>query len=69
MKTQVANYIVQFEIYYCQFQEANEGLQRCYISSTTPASDPEEVKKRAMADPEVQVQLHTFLFTITLQHE
>ncbi|XP_028398572.1 stress-induced-phosphoprotein 1-like [Dendronephthya gigantea] len=35
-------------------KEAQEGLQRCYVSSTTPSSDPEEVKKRAMADPEVQ---------------
>ncbi|CAB3981473.1 stress-induced-phospho 1 [Paramuricea clavata] len=35
-------------------KEAKEGVQRCYVSSTTPSSDPEEVKRRAMADPEVQ---------------
>ncbi|XP_046849582.1 stress-induced-phosphoprotein 1-like [Xenia sp. Carnegie-2017] len=35
-------------------KEAKDGLQSCYINSTTPSSDPEEVKRRAMADPEVQ---------------
>jgi hypothetical protein len=29
------------------------------VSSTTPSSDPEEVKRRAMADPEVQVEIDT----------
>lgn len=37
------------------FQEAKDGLQACYNSSHNPSSDPEEVKQRAMADPEVQV--------------
>uniref|UniRef100_A0A0K0E3M1 Stress-induced-phosphoprotein 1 n=1 Tax=Strongyloides stercoralis TaxID=6248 RepID=A0A0K0E3M1_STRER len=32
--------------------EAKEGLRKCY--STAPPTDPEEVRKRAMADPEVQ---------------
>ena len=35
-------------------------MQRCYVTSTTPSSDPEEVKKRAMADPEVQVIIIQF---------
>ncbi|XP_068186984.1 stress-induced-phosphoprotein 1 [Antennarius striatus] len=35
-------------------KEATEGLQRCVISQTTRNDSPEEVKKRAMADPEVQ---------------
>lgn len=35
-------------------QEATEGLQRCMVSQTMRNDSPEEVKKRAMADPEVQ---------------
>ncbi|XP_047234328.1 stress-induced-phosphoprotein 1 [Girardinichthys multiradiatus] len=35
-------------------KEATEGMQRCMVSQTTRNDSPEEVKKRAMADPEVQ---------------
>ncbi|XP_061752993.1 stress-induced-phosphoprotein 1-like [Nerophis ophidion] len=35
-------------------KEATEGLQRCMVSQATRNDSPEEVKKRAMADPEVQ---------------
>ncbi|XP_078122332.1 stress-induced-phosphoprotein 1 [Sander vitreus] len=35
-------------------KEATEGLQRCMINQTTRNDSPEEVKKRAMCDPEVQ---------------
>uniref|UniRef100_A0A8C9Z6T3 Stress-induced-phosphoprotein 1 n=1 Tax=Sander lucioperca TaxID=283035 RepID=A0A8C9Z6T3_SANLU len=34
--------------------EATEGLQRCMINQTMRNDSPEEVKKRAMCDPEVQ---------------
>lgn len=36
------------------YQEASEGMQRCMVSHATRDDSPEEVKKRAMADPEVQ---------------
>lgn len=35
-------------------QEATEGMQRCMFSQATRNDSPEDVKKRAMADPEVQ---------------
>ncbi|KAA8587208.1 hypothetical protein FQN60_001044 [Etheostoma spectabile] len=35
-------------------KEATEGLQRCMINQTMRNDSPEEVKKRAMCDPEVQ---------------
>lgn len=35
-------------------QEAREGIQRCVVSQNTRDDSPEEVKRRAMADPEVQ---------------
>lgn len=35
-------------------KEATEGLQRCMVSHATRNDSPEDVKKRAMADPEVQ---------------
>lgn len=35
-------------------QEAMEGLQRCLISQAARNDSPEEVKRRAMSDPEVQ---------------
>ncbi|KAM9781546.1 stress-induced-phosphoprotein 1 [Syngnathus typhle] len=35
-------------------KEATEGLQRCMVSQTMRNDSPEEVKQRAMADPEVQ---------------
>uniref|UniRef100_A0A665XCQ1 Stress-induced-phosphoprotein 1 n=1 Tax=Echeneis naucrates TaxID=173247 RepID=A0A665XCQ1_ECHNA len=35
-------------------KEATEGMQRCMVSQTMRNDSPEEVKKRAMADPEVQ---------------
>ncbi|KAG7484769.1 hypothetical protein MATL_G00053470 [Megalops atlanticus] len=35
-------------------KEAMEGLQRCLVSQATRSDSPEEIKKRAMADPEVQ---------------
>ncbi|XP_030009872.1 stress-induced-phosphoprotein 1 [Sphaeramia orbicularis] len=35
-------------------KEATEGLQRCMVSQAMRNDSPEEVKKRAMADPEVQ---------------
>lgn len=41
----------------CSFmwlQEATEGIQRCMVSQAIRNDSPEEVKKRAMADPEVQ---------------
>lgn len=38
----------------CCLQEATEGMQRCMVSQAMRNDSPEEVKKRAMADPEVQ---------------
>ncbi|KAK1787839.1 hypothetical protein P4O66_016326, partial [Electrophorus voltai] len=35
-------------------KEATEGLQRCVVSQAVRNDSPEEVKRRAMADPEVQ---------------
>ncbi|XP_066518097.1 stress-induced-phosphoprotein 1 [Hoplias malabaricus] len=35
-------------------KEATEGLQRCMVSQAVRNDSPEEVKRRAMADPEVQ---------------
>ncbi|MBN3313936.1 STIP1 protein, partial [Atractosteus spatula] len=35
-------------------KEAAEGIQRCLISQSVRNDSPEEVKRRAMADPEVQ---------------
>uniref|UniRef100_A0A8C7XBB1 Stress-induced-phosphoprotein 1 n=1 Tax=Oryzias sinensis TaxID=183150 RepID=A0A8C7XBB1_9TELE len=35
-------------------KEATEGVQRCMVSHATRNDSPEDVKKRAMADPEVQ---------------
>ncbi|XP_061659303.1 stress-induced-phosphoprotein 1 isoform X2 [Syngnathoides biaculeatus] len=35
-------------------KEATEGFQRCMVSQTMRNDSPEEVKQRAMADPEVQ---------------
>ncbi|KAJ0061711.1 hypothetical protein NL108_006851, partial [Boleophthalmus pectinirostris] len=35
-------------------KEATEGMQRCMIGQAVRNDSPEEVKKRAMADPEVQ---------------
>lgn len=35
-------------------QEATEGMQRCMVSQTMRNDSPEDVKRRAMADPEVQ---------------
>uniref|UniRef100_A0A4W6EXV4 Stress-induced-phosphoprotein 1 n=1 Tax=Lates calcarifer TaxID=8187 RepID=A0A4W6EXV4_LATCA len=35
-------------------KEATEGMQRCMVSQAMRNDSPEEVKKRAMADPEVQ---------------
>ncbi|KTF76511.1 hypothetical protein cypCar_00043189 [Cyprinus carpio] len=35
-------------------KEATEGLQRCMVSQAMRNDSPEEVKRRAMADPEVQ---------------
>ncbi|XP_077361161.1 stress-induced-phosphoprotein 1 [Festucalex cinctus] len=35
-------------------KEATEGLQRCMVSQAMRNDSPEEVKQRAMADPEVQ---------------
>ena len=35
-------------------QEAREGISSCMMAQRVPSSDPEEVKRRAMADPEVQ---------------
>uniref|UniRef100_A0A669DDN9 Stress-induced-phosphoprotein 1 n=1 Tax=Oreochromis niloticus TaxID=8128 RepID=A0A669DDN9_ORENI len=35
-------------------KEASEGIQRCMVSQAMRNDSPEEVKKRAMADPEVQ---------------
>ncbi|XP_026988754.1 stress-induced-phosphoprotein 1 [Tachysurus fulvidraco] len=34
-------------------KEATEGLQRCMVSQTMRNDNPEDVKRRAMADPEV----------------
>ncbi|XP_073695553.1 stress-induced-phosphoprotein 1 [Garra rufa] len=35
-------------------KEATEGLQRCMVSQATRNDSPEDVKRRAMSDPEVQ---------------
>ncbi|XP_068457137.1 stress-induced-phosphoprotein 1 [Clinocottus analis] len=35
-------------------KEATEGIQRCMVSQTMRNDNPEEVKQRAMSDPEVQ---------------
>ena len=35
-------------------QEAAEGYQRCLMAQYNHNDNPEEVKRRAMADPEVQ---------------
>ncbi|KAL2094940.1 hypothetical protein ACEWY4_009659 [Coilia grayii] len=35
-------------------KEATEGIQRCMMSQATRNDSPEDVKRRAMADPEVQ---------------
>uniref|UniRef100_A0A8C2WID1 Stress-induced-phosphoprotein 1 n=1 Tax=Cyclopterus lumpus TaxID=8103 RepID=A0A8C2WID1_CYCLU len=35
-------------------KEATEGIQRCMVSQTMRNDSPEEVKQRAMSDPEVQ---------------
>lgn len=35
-------------------QEAAEGYQRCLLAQYNRQDTPEEVKRRAMADPEVQ---------------
>lgn len=35
-------------------QEATEGMQRCMVSQAMRNDNPEDVKRRAMADPEVQ---------------
>uniref|UniRef100_A0AAR2IN17 Stress-induced-phosphoprotein 1 n=1 Tax=Pygocentrus nattereri TaxID=42514 RepID=A0AAR2IN17_PYGNA len=35
-------------------KEATEGLQRCMVSQAVRNDNPEDVKRRAMADPEVQ---------------
>lgn len=35
-------------------QEAAEGYQRCLMSQYNRNDNPEDVKRRAMADPEVQ---------------
>ncbi|XP_053341638.1 stress-induced-phosphoprotein 1 [Clarias gariepinus] len=35
-------------------KEATEGIQRCMVSQTMRNDSPEDVKRRAMADPEVQ---------------
>lgn len=43
-----------FAICLVWIQEATEGIQRCMMSQATRNDSPEEVKKRAMADPEVQ---------------
>ena len=37
------------------FQEAMEGLKACQRSLSEQPTDPEEIKRRAQADPEIQV--------------
>ena len=37
------------------FQEAMEGLKACQRSFSEQPTDPEEIKRRAQADPEIQV--------------
>ena len=37
------------------FQEAMEGLKACQRSFSEQPKDPEEIKRRAQADPEIQV--------------
>ena len=37
-------------------QEAQEGLRACYKSFSEQPTDPEEIRRRANADPEIQVR-------------
>lgn len=46
--------VIKFLFFPLCLQEATEGMQRCMVSQTMRNDSPEEVKKRAMADPEVQ---------------
>lgn len=39
-------------------QEAQEGIRACHNSFGEQPTDPEEIRKRAMGDPEIQVQSH-----------
>ena len=37
------------------FQEATEGKRACFTAMTEQPTDPEEIRARANADPEIQV--------------
>jgi len=39
------------DVYFPKLKEAIEGFRKCILTSS---SNPEDVRKRAMADPEVQ---------------
>lgn len=52
--------VLQLNPLYLLLQEAKDGLQACYNSSVNPSTDPEEIKQRAMADPEVQVIVNIY---------
>ena len=38
------------------FQEATEGKRACFTTMSEQPTDPEEIRARANADPEIQVQ-------------
>lgn len=37
------------------FQEATEGKRACFTAMSEQPTDPEEIRARANADPEIQV--------------
>lgn len=44
-----------YSISYASFQEATEGKRACFTAMSEQPTDPEEIRARANADPEIQV--------------